>query len=145
MVRVILALVLTVETLLGPGFCCCSLTHVSWFTSPARADEAKAEKSPCCCCTHATKTESKPADQPTQDRHGCPCREEHAPKTDWVAPALEVSQAKASSADFVHLLVASLDPGLPLLFELSLPFQEPPRPPFLSGRDLLTAHQHLSC
>ncbi len=151
--RVSLVLYLSLVTLAGPWYCCCTLASMIQSARSAKPEEDTPEEpaSPCCCCPkpaeaprgQAEKTPDQPETPPVPL---CPCHERQ--RNTYALTTLP------SGLSAEPRTAAALDALDPAAFSCIVdPFLRPALPhgwerlvlPALSGRDILCACHILRC
>lgn len=151
MLRIGLSTYLSVVTLAGPWFCCCTTTRLLARLAPSAPTDAQ-PRAQCCCHAHSASTvapcQTRPgAPAQAPPRHNCPCGQNARDTL-----ALPSARSPGSEIETLSRLLAlvpsvgglvmdtwnSLDPA-----DLSGPLDI--GSPFLTASDLLRAHHLLRC
>jgi hypothetical protein len=146
--RFVLAIYLSLHTIVGPWLCCCSLATFASISCASAAPEADrpAEKRSCC---HGKGEPTRPPEKGDSDTpskpHSCPCQQGHpeiasALPSDTLAEQVSLRQGFhgwflaalcLTAAPAVHASLIALSNGNPL--------------PFWTADDLLRTHHVLRC
>ena len=145
--RFVLAIYLSLHTIVGPWLCCCSLTTFAANSSASFGPETRhsPKKHSCCQCEGepsrpVEKGESSPPSRP----HSCPCQQSHSDIASALPSSTFAEQVSLQQGFHERLLAVFSHTTLPGGSRRSAVYDGNALP-FLTADDLLRTHHVMRC